>query len=62
MVLFLYPIDSGRLSSILTREAFAQALGVEPHPHPGGEPLTRLRARLSCETLKFGFTGRALSA
>ena len=57
IVLFPYPIDSGRLASILAPKAFAQALGVRQYPHQGVEPRLRLLARLQCETIKFGCHG-----
>ncbi len=58
VVVFSYPIDSGRLVSFLSLEAFAQALGVEQQPHQRIEPLSQLLARHQCETLKFGCHGQ----
>jgi hypothetical protein len=47
-----HPINSGRLPSVLSLEAFAQPFGLVQQSHQGVEPHPRFNARLLCETLK----------
>jgi hypothetical protein len=47
---FPYPIDSGRLLSVLALEAGVQPLRVKHQTHQGIEPRLRLLTRLLCET------------
>jgi len=57
VIVFSYPIDSGRLASFLSLEAFTQALGVKQQTHQGIEPLSQPLACHQCETLKLGCHG-----